>query len=78
MTPMDTVDNFLSSEQFTALCNEAIGSGGEHAMDLVQIIDMHVDSMTFFAKIDEASRFERELKQLLQVIEYINKIYENN
>lgn len=78
MTPMDTVDDFLSSQHFISLCNEAIASGGEHAMELVQIIDMHVESMTFFAKIDEGDRFERELKQLLQVIKHINKIYDNN
>ena len=76
MNNMNTIDEFLSSEIFSELCNEGIQDENSNAMELIKMIDMCVESMTFFAKIDERNRFNREMEQLLILINYIKKIYE--
>ena len=75
---MQDIDTFLSGEQFAALINEAVSEGeGSPAMDLVKMIDLCVDSMAFFMKIDHADRFKRELDQLRSIINHVETIYEN-
>ena len=76
MSNMSTIDEFLSSDIFSELCNEGIQDENGDAMELIKMIDMCVESMTFFAKIDEQNRFNREMRHLLFLINYIKEIYE--
>lgn len=75
---MQDVDTFLSGSNFAALINEAVSEGeGSPAMDLVKMIDLCVESMTFFMKINHTDRFKRELNQLRAIINHVETIYEN-
>jgi hypothetical protein len=75
---MEDIDTFLSGEHFTSLINEATSEGEDSpAMDLVKMIDLCVESMTFFMKINHTERFKRELDQLRAIINHVETIYEN-
>ena len=75
---MQDVDTFLSSDSFNSLLHEAVTEGDDSpAMELVKMIDMCVESMTFFMKLDNSDRFKRELYQLRTIINHVETIYEN-
>lgn len=77
MTNIQTVDEFLSGDTFCALCSEGVQDENGDAMELIKMIDMNVESLAFFTKIDNQSRFKREMNQLITTINYIKEIYEH-
>lgn len=71
------VDTFLKSANWDKLVQEATGSGGEEAMKLVEMIEIHIESLIFFMKLKENNRAQREIDMLTRMFNMINTLYDN-
>ena len=71
------IDTFLKSDTWNKLVQEATGSGGEPAMELVEMIELHIESLIFFMKLKENNRAQREVDMLTRMFNMINTLYDN-
>jgi len=71
------IDTFLKSTNWDRLVKEATGENGEEAMRLVELIDLHLESLIFFMKLKEHNRSQREIDMLTRMFNMINTLYNN-
>ena len=71
------IDTFLRSDNWNKLVKEATGSCGEEAMKLVEMIELHIESLIFFMKLKESNRAQREINMLTRMFNMINTLYDN-
>jgi hypothetical protein len=73
---IDKITTFFSSEQFSQLCEEA--DNNPEAMQLLEMINLILESAIFFHGIDEQHRVNREVQNLEKITKLINQLYEQN
>ena len=74
LSRLQMLDNFLSSEQWDSLCDQAIKMNCPHSTELMDNVSIRLDTVYFFTKHDNQHRAENEFNQLTKLIEYLYTI----
>ena len=74
MNAADTIKGFLASNAYKSLAAEA--EHNEHAVELLEIIDISIESLIFFKQNNIEDRVQYELYKLTNTFNYIIELYE--
>lgn len=73
MKGTEQISSFLDGERWGDICDQAIENPRSEAAELVNMVELCIDSMIFFAELKETGRVHREQSILLNVINLLNK-----
>lgn len=71
---MKFVKQFMNSDAYSSLLVEA--DTNEHALELLEIINLTIESLLFFLERDISTRAEMEQQNLYNLFQYIKETYE--
>ena len=73
MKGTEQISSFLDGERWGDICDQAVEDPRSDAAELVNMVELCIDSMIFFAELKETGRVHREQSILLNVINQLNK-----
>ena len=73
MKGTEQISSFLDGERWSDICDQAVEDPRSDAAELVNMVELCIDSMIFFAELKETGRVHREQSILLNVINLLNK-----
>lgn len=73
MKGTEQISSFLDGERWGDICDQAVENPRSEAAELVNMVELCIDSMIFFAELKETGRVHREQSILLNVINLLNK-----
>lgn len=74
MSQVQMIKSFLNSDAYHMLSEEA--EYNEHAMELLECIELSISSLIFFKQNKITNRVNLEFQSLEQTFQHINEIYE--